>query len=132
MLIKLYKIFLKPSSLKLGLLITAICLALLLRHYTLPKNSLDIVGQIERILYDLRFKIRGNQPYSGQIGVLAADDKSVERFGRWPFPRDIYEQALINLKKAGVKWIGFDVFFSESSRRYLDESVKDTDCLMWV
>lgn len=113
------------NSFKLGIMITFICIFFLFRHYTLPKNSIDIVGQIEKELYDIRFKLRGQREYSGAVGTLAADDKSVEKFGRWPFPRGIYKQAFENLKKAGVKWIGFDVFFTEPSHRLVKESIPE-------
>lgn len=117
--------FFTLNSLKLGLLITILNVFFLVRHYTLPKDSLDLIGQMETKLYDIRYKIRGPQPMSGIVGAMTADDRSIERFGRWPFRRDIYEQVLKNLKNAGVKWVGFDVLFSEPARRYLDESVPD-------
>ena len=85
------------NSVKVGLLITILNVFFLVRHYTLSKNSLDIIGQIETKLYDIRYKIRGPQPMSGVVGAITADDKSIERFGRWPFRRDIYEQVFKNL-----------------------------------
>lgn len=125
LIIKLIKNFILPSSFKIGLLITFTSIFLLIRHYRLPKNSIDIVGQVEKELYDIRFKLRGPKKMSGIVGALAADDKSIEKFGRWPFPRGIYEKIFENLKKAGVKWIGFDVFFTEPSHRLLEESISD-------
>ncbi|WGL60811.1 adenylate/guanylate cyclase domain-containing protein [Pigmentibacter sp. JX0631] len=122
---KLFHFLLKPSSFKVGIILTALSLFFLVRHYTLPKNSIDIVGQLERELYDIRFKLRGQREFTGIVGTLSADDKSLEKFGRWPFPRGVYAQAFENLKNAGVKWIGFDVFFSEQSHRLLKESVPE-------
>lgn len=113
------------SPFKLGLILVIFFTAALLNHYRLENDSLDPIGKIERLLYDIRFKLRGDIPYSGNVGVLGADDGSIEKFGRWPFPRHIYERVLDNLKKAGVKLIGFDVFFSEPSNRLLSESVTD-------
>lgn len=115
----------RPSSFKVGIIITSLCLFFLIRHYSLPKNSIDSVGQLERELYDVRFKLRGQRNYSGIVGALSADDRSIEMFGRWPFPRGIYAQAFENLKNAGVKWIGFDVFFSEHSHRLLNETIPE-------
>lgn len=115
----------RPSSFKVGIIITSLCLFFLIRHYSLPKNSIDLVGQLERELYDVRFKLRGQRNYSGIVGALSADDRSIEMFGRWPFPRGIYAQAFENLKNAGVKWIGFDVFFSEHSHRLLNETIPE-------
>lgn len=122
---KIFKLLFSISPLKIGVFICFICVFMLIRHYSLPKGSIDLVGQLERELYDLRFKLRGAKHMSGVVGVLTADDKSVETFGRWPFPRHIYEKAFLNLKNAGVQWLGFDVFFSEPARRYLDESIID-------
>ncbi|MES2614143.1 MAG: adenylate/guanylate cyclase domain-containing protein [Bdellovibrionota bacterium] len=113
------------NPIKLGLLITLLNTFFLFRHYTLPKNSLNLIEQLETKLYDIRYKIRGSESMSGVVGAMTADDKSIERFGRWPFRRDIYEQAFKNLKNAGVKWIGLDVLFSEPSRRSLEESIPD-------
>jgi adenylate cyclase len=118
---------LTPTPMKIGLAIVLACILALFRHYQLPKGAeapLDWVGVLERALFDMRFKIRGERPVSKEIGILAADEKSVSQFGRWPFPRSIYKQALENLKKADVEWIGFDAVFSEDERPYLDESVE--------
>jgi adenylate cyclase len=105
-----------------------ICIGGLVRHYQQPKKrsaGMDWVGTLERIAVDARFKSRGARPVSGDVGVLAIDEESVAKFGRWPFQRSIYERALANLKKAGVQIIGFDVIFSEPERPYLDESIED-------
>jgi adenylate cyclase len=114
-----------PSPTKIGGVVIIFCLVSLLRHFQLPRDAdarFDWVGVSERTLFDVRFKLRGNRPVSGEIGILAADEKSVAQFGRWPFPRSIYQQAMDNLKKAGVQWLAFDAVFSEDERPYLDES----------
>lgn len=116
-----------PSPLKIGMAIVLVSILSLFRHYQMPKGAeapLDWVGVLERALFDVRFKIRGERPVSGEIGILAADEKSVSQFGRWPFPRSIYRKAITNLKRAGVEWIGFDAVFSEDERPYLDESAE--------
>ncbi len=110
------------TPLKIGLLVTLLNTLLLLLHYRNPGSIYDVIEPIEQKLYDIRYRIRGHIPHSGQVGILAADDKSIEKFGRWPFPRNIYPKIFENLQQAGVEWVGFDVFFSEPSRRYLDES----------
>ena len=123
----LFSLAFHPSPMKISLLIMATCVFAIVRHYRLPKsngNAVDWVGVLERNLYDVRFKLRGPLAVTGEVGVLAADEQSVARFGRWPFQRTVYEKALMNLKKAGVQWIGFDSIFSEPERPYLDESVE--------
>ena len=53
------------------------------------------------------------------MGVLGLDEKSIQKFGRWPFSRSVYEKAFINLKQAGVEWIGFDVVWDNPERPLL-------------
>jgi adenylate cyclase len=114
------------SPLKITVVVMFLFLGSLVRHYQMPRGArnLDWVGTLERILLDTRFQLRGPRPVSGQTGILAIDEQSVARFGRWPFPRATYEKGLANLKKAGVHWIGFDAIFSEPERPYLDESIE--------
>jgi adenylate cyclase len=114
-----------PSPGKIGVIVTLFVIASFSHHLQMPRDSsgqFDWVGTYERAIYDMRFKLRGQNKVTGEIGVLAADEKSVAQFGRWPFPRSIYSQAMSNLKKAGVEWISFDAVFSEDERPYLDES----------
>lgn len=114
-----------PSPGKIGVLVTLFVIASFSRHLQMPRDSsglFDWVGTYERAIYDMRFKLRGQKKVTGEIGILAADEKSVAQFGRWPFPRSIYSKAMSNLKKAGVEWIAFDALFSEDERPYLDES----------
>jgi adenylate cyclase len=115
------------SPLKIALILMMFFLGFQWRHYSNDKRSqkLDWVGILESNLIDIRFKLRGARPVSGQVGILAIDEQSVAKFGRWPFPRSVYEPALNNLKKAGVQVIGWDSVFSEPERTYLDESIDD-------
>jgi hypothetical protein len=43
---------------------------------------------LEEKLYDYRFKIRGAIKPSEHIVIAAIDEKSIGRFGRWPWSRD--------------------------------------------
>jgi adenylate cyclase len=61
----------------------------------------------------LRFLLRGDVKPSGKIGILAIDEKSIQKFGRWPFPRRVFEKALVNLKKNGSS------IFELTHRNYL-------------
>ncbi|MBF0442877.1 MAG: CHASE2 domain-containing protein [Oligoflexales bacterium] len=84
----------------------------------------DFVYRIESKLLDFRMKVRGPLRTTGKVGILAIDEKSIESFGRWPFSRKYYSQAFRNLKKHGVKWIGFDSIFSEPERTALEDVTK--------
>jgi adenylate cyclase len=125
--IKSFEVHVWLSPLKLSVMIVFIFMTVLFKHQTRrvsQSGGLDLIGVLERALYDMRFRIRGEKVTSGLVGILAIDEKSIAKFGRWPFPRSVYEPALRNLKRAGVQWIAFDTIYSEPERPYLDESVE--------
>jgi adenylate cyclase len=105
-------------------------LVFLWAHYT---GKLGNAGRalvtLENKLLDMRFVLRGEQKPSGKIGVLALDEKSIQKFGRWPFTRSVYEQAFANLKKAGVEWIGFDVVWDKPERPLLADAMPAIELL---
>jgi adenylate cyclase len=109
--------------------VTFACLFLLLSHYRFGASSghetFDWLGTVERALYDFRFRSRGPSKPSGQVGIVAIDDKTLARFGRWPLPREYYERMFLNLKAAKVRLVGTDVVFSEAQTASLRESIPE-------
>jgi adenylate cyclase len=95
--------------------IVAACLGLLWNHYR-SANTSDLIATMENRLLDLRFRFRGPIKPVGKVGILAIDEKSLQKFGRWPISRSVYEKAFANLKALGTEWIGFDVTWSEPER----------------
>ncbi len=61
------------------------------------------------------------EPAGDRIVILDIDDTSIELIGRWPWPRSVMADMLENLKQAGVRLVGVDIFYSEK------EANKDTD-----
>ena len=53
-------------------------------------------------------------PDAGVV-IVGIDDASVQQLGRYPLPRDLYAQALVNLEKAGATVVGFDIGFTDPS-----------------
>lgn len=84
---------------------------------------LNLLVTVENSALDARFLLRGKQKPTGKIGILAIDEKSIQKFGRWPFPRRTFEKAFVNLKKAGVDWIGFDVVWDQPERALLEDAI---------
>jgi adenylate cyclase len=114
----------KLSLLTLCLLVIAGSYYAMFHHYRnfrFAKTETDLIYRIESKLLDYRLKLRGPIKGSGQVGILAIDERSIAEFGRWPFSRRYYEQAFANLKKLGVRWIGFDAIFSEVERSGNDD-----------
>jgi len=68
---------------------------------------------MELKLYDLKFLYRGSRAPSPKVVLVAVDDESVRKVGRWPWSREIITQLLARLKEAGPRVIGLDMIFAE-------------------
>lgn len=60
-----------------------------------------------------------------RIAVVAIDDASLERIGRWPWSRATHAALLGRLQAAGVKTIGYDVNFPEASNATDDDALAE-------
>ena len=72
-------------------------------------NPLD---GLEKKAYDLGVSMAA-QPAEKDIAIVAIDDDSIDRIGRWPWPRAVMAGMIDRLSAAGARVIGVDVFFSE-------------------
>jgi len=64
-------------------------------------------------LYDVFTRLRNVRHTSGNILIVAIDEKTLEAFGRWPISRSHYAALLDKLKYASA--VGFDIFMAEPS-----------------
>jgi adenylate cyclase len=61
--------------------------------------------------YDLRLQARGRVPDSGRVALVAVDEDSLRRVGRWPWSREVMAQLVERLDGMGVLSVGFDIGF---------------------
>lgn len=80
---------------------------------TLFFMGLSIFDTIELKTYDLRFQSRGVKKPSSKVVLAVIDEKSLDREGRWPWPRTKIAKLLDILSGDGAKVIGFDIGFWE-------------------
>ncbi len=73
---------------------------------TIPMVSLGVLQPIEFFAYNNFTNWRGDHPWDDRVMIIAIDDKSINKLGRFPWNRDLYVQLLQNLEKteAGVVW----------------------------
>jgi len=71
----------------------------------------DIVDLVEMKTYDLRFLARGAQAPDPRIVIAAIDQESIDRLGKWPWPRTTQARLLDILSGAGARVIGYDITF---------------------
>ena len=106
------------------LLITGGSYGILYNHSVNLWKGEDFVYKIESKIFDWKRLRQGPDRSKTKVGILAIDEKSLGEFGRWPFSRRYYDKAFRNLKKLGVKWIGFDVVLAEPEKTYLEDAKK--------
>ncbi len=68
---------------------------------------------IELKLYDLKFLYRGVRSPSPDIALVAIDEESVKKLGRWPWSREVMAELLGKIKESGARVIGLDIIFAE-------------------
>lgn len=55
-------------------------------------------------------------PADNRIVILDIDDSSIERIGRWPWPRSVVSDVIQKLSDADARLIGVDIFYSEKQQ----------------
>jgi class 3 adenylate cyclase len=97
------------STLGIGLGSAVVALALWL---------LGMWEPLERSAYTRLFLTRtqfSEHTWDDHIAVIAIDDRSLERYGRYPLPRDLYASLLETLLPVQPAAIGFDMLFPEAT-----------------
>lgn len=67
----------------------------------------------EGVTLDWRFGLRGPRNPPSDVAIIAIDDRSLAKLGRWPLPRATLADIVDRLHDAGAKTIGIDVLVSE-------------------
>src|SRR5258707_5494056 len=78
---------------------------------SLAPPALRAIHFLEGRASDLQFLVRGRRTPHPDVVVAVVDEKSAQRFGRWPWPRGLIADALIHLHQAGARAVGMDVLF---------------------
>ncbi len=71
--------------------------------------------RVDLLVYDnlIRQQYRDTVP---DIAIVAIDDKSLKRLGRWPWSRRVHAKLLDRLTHQGVRATGFDILMPEEER----------------
>jgi adenylate cyclase len=91
-----------------GLGITLFSLILMIGHFPL-------LDRLEERWLDVQFLIRGPKAPPDHVIIAAIDDKSLGRFGRWPWDRRVLARLVETLHKQGAAVIVFDMLFVEQT-----------------
>ncbi len=96
----------KHPAASLGIGITL--LFLLLAFARVP-----FIDALELKLYDVRMALRGGGGASDAVVLVDIDNDSIEKLGRWPWPRSRIAQGIDKIGEAGAKIIGLNIIYSE-------------------
>ncbi len=77
--------------------------------------SLDLTffKLLELKAYDFKMSLRGTRSVSNQVVIVAIDEHSLKREGRWPWPRTRLAKLVDKLTESGAAVIGLDLLFPE-------------------
>jgi len=63
---------------------------------------------------------------SKDIGIVTIDEKSIEKYGQWPWKRDVLAQVITDLRQSGAGVIMIPILFSEEDRLGGDDILSQT------
>ena len=78
---------------------------------------------IERYTRDRLMQARGPLPVPDDIVIVAIDEASIARFGRFPWPRSLAARAIDSIAAAQPKAIALDVLYTDPTSESEDKSL---------
>ena len=84
----------------------------------------SFIKSISFLSFDLYQKIFPLKKESSEVVIIDIDEKSLKKFGQFPWNRSVFARIIENVNTAKPKAIGFDVFFSEKDRQSPEEIIK--------
>jgi CHASE2 domain-containing sensor protein len=120
----------KNKGIKVGILASILIIAL--NYSGLFANLLQ---RLEYWALDYRFRLASKGGDTSEIVIIAIDDESVQKLGRWPWPRSYHARLINILHQAKAKVIGMDIIFSTPDPKQdyqLAEAIKDAQNVVMV
>jgi CHASE2 domain-containing sensor protein/tRNA A-37 threonylcarbamoyl transferase component Bud32 len=91
-----------------GFILYVLVTVLVISVFLDPPQSLQ---RIEQFIQDTMFRLRGEQPASGDLAVVGIDDASLESLGEWPWNRDLIASLVDAIASQGAKTIVLNLSF---------------------
>ncbi|WP_373001658.1 CHASE2 domain-containing protein [Marinobacter sp.] len=89
-------------------------LGLILLALLLLTQTTELPERLDFWLYDQTITSNPVKA-SDELVLVTIDELSLDRLGRWPWPRSLHAELIAKLEQAGAKTIVFDILFAESS-----------------
>ena len=85
----------------------------------------DALQRLEGTTLDWRLLSRGAMPAPQDIAIVAVDDASLARIGRWPWPREKLAEVVDRLNDAGARTLAIDILLLEPDTDAGDGALRD-------
>jgi adenylate cyclase len=93
-----------------------LALALLIALAALRIADPPLIQELRVRVFDYYQVLRPREVTQHPVVIVDIDEKSLKRFGQWPWPRTLIADLVTRLTQMGALAIGFDVFFPEPDR----------------
>ena len=84
--------------------------------YSFGTDKPLLVSAIDNRIMDIMYRIRGVQSTSDRVVIIAIDEKSIQKLGQWPWPRNVLSELAKKIHNSGATVLGFDIVFAEADR----------------
>jgi len=71
---------------------------------------------LDASVYDTVMRLTSTRSPSGRIVIVDVDERSLAKFGQWPWKRDLIALLVDTLRKDGAAVVAFDIMFPEADR----------------
>lgn len=85
------------------------------------------IETFENKIRDSMFLIRGPESHNNDVVIIDIDEKSIDEFGQWPWPRKVVGKIFENLTQANIGIIGLDVVFAEPDQSSPAKVLRDNN-----
>ena len=83
----------------------------------------SFIKSVSYLSFDLYQKIFAEKKDS-EVVIIDIDEKSLGKFGQFPWNRNVFAKILDQLNTSNTKAIGFDIFFTEKDKQSPEEIIK--------
>jgi serine/threonine-protein kinase len=92
-------------------------------------SGLEFLDTLELKYYDLRMKLRGDQDAQSDIAIVDIDDDSIDKLGRWPWPRSLVAKGVEKISEGNPKVIGLNLILTEPEKNSGLKEIRDLELL---
>ena len=85
----------------------------------------SFVPSLSNASINMLFRLRGELPASEDIVIVAIDDASLQKIGKYPWARSVIADGLNKITEGSPKAVGIDVIYAEESEPEEDERLAE-------